>query len=68
MKAGIKAGDLLIRIDGQIIAASRPEDSEVFGNMIKQYRTDATIQIEGFRENKPLSLNVNLSKRPPTPK
>ena len=65
MKAGIKAGDLLIRIDGQIIAASRPEDSEVFGNMIKQYRTDATIQIEGFRENKPLSLNVNLSKRPP---
>ena len=65
MKAGIKAGDLLLRIDGQIIAASRPEDSEVFGNMIKEYRTDATIQIEGFRENKPLSLNVNLSKRPP---
>ncbi|MAK45807.1 MAG: hypothetical protein CMI24_00885 [Opitutae bacterium] len=64
-KGGIKPGDLLFRIDGQIIAASRPEDSEVFGNMIKQYRTDASIRIEGFRENKPLSLKINLSKRPP---
>ena len=34
-EGGIMAGDLLFRIDGQIISANRQEDFEVFGNMIK---------------------------------
>ena len=41
------AGDLLFRIDGQIISANRQEDFEVFGNMIKEYRTDSTIRLTG---------------------
>ena len=64
-KDGIKAGDLLFRIDGQIIMAHRPEDAEVFGNMIKEYRTDATINLQGLRDNAPLDLNLTLEKRPP---
>ena len=53
------------RVDGQIISASRPEDAEVFGNMIKQYKTDASILLSGLREGKPLDLNISLTKRPP---
>ena len=62
---GLMAGDLLFRVDGQIITASRPEDAEVFGNMIKQYKTDASILLSGLREGKPLDLNISLTKRPP---
>jgi len=62
---GLQAGDLLFRVDGQIITASRPEDAEVFSNMIKQYKTDASISLSGLREGKPLDLNISLTKRPP---
>jgi len=64
-KDGLLAGDLLFRIDGQIIMAHRPEDAEVFGNMIKEYRTDATIRLQGLRDGAPLDLNLTLEKRPP---
>ena len=64
-KGGLIAGDLLFRIDGQIIMAHRQEDAEVFGNMIKEYRTDATIHLNGLRNNQPLDLNITLEKRPP---
>jgi len=64
-KAGLQAGDLLFRIDGQIIMAYRTEDIEVFGNMVKEYKTDATIRLTGLRSGSPLDLNVTLDKRPP---
>ncbi|MBL6827163.1 MAG: PDZ domain-containing protein [Opitutales bacterium] len=65
LDGGLQAGDLLFRVDGQIITASRPEDAEVFSNMIKQYKTDASISLSGQREGKPLDLNISLTKRPP---
>ena len=52
-KAGILAGDLLFRMDGQIINAYRTEDAEIFGNMIKEYKTDATVRFTGLRKRKP---------------
>ena len=36
--AGLQAGDLLLAIDGEKIAASQPGDEEVFTNRIRQYR------------------------------
>ena len=66
-RGGLLAGDLLFRIDGQIIAANRTEDSEVFRNMIKEYKTDSSIQVSGLRDRKPLDLNITLAKRPPPP-
>ena len=56
---------LTFRVDGQIVAANRPEDSEVFGNMIKQYKTDAQITLSGMRDHQPIDFNITLSKRPP---
>jgi serine protease Do len=66
-KAGIRSGDLLLRLDGQIINAYRTEDAEIFGNMIKEYKTDATVHFNGLRNNKALDLNVTLEKRPAPP-
>jgi len=66
-KAGIRSGDLLLRLDGQIINAYRTEDAEIFGNMIKEYKTDATVRFNGLRNKKVLDLNVTLEKRPAPP-
>ena len=63
-KAGMKAGDLLFRIDGQIIQAYRTEDAEVFGNMIKEYKPDSIALFSGMRDGKLIDLNVTLEKRP----
>lgn len=66
-QAGIKAGDLIFRLDGQIIMAHRVEDAEVFGNMIKQYKTDAAIELSGLRGKEPMSWHANLTKKPDPP-
>ena len=63
-KAGILAGDLLFRMDGQIINAYRTEDAEIFGNMIKEYKTDATVRFTGLRKRKPWT-STSLSKSGP---
>ena len=63
-KAGMLAGDLLFRIDGQIIQAYRTEDAEVFGNMIKEYKPDSLALFSGMRKGKKIDLNVTLEKRP----
>ena len=60
----LKAGDLIFRIDGQIVQAQRPEDVEVFGNMIKQYRIDSKVVFEIWRDGNLLELNATLDKRP----
>ena len=43
------------------------EDSEVFGNMIKQYRIDSTIELTGLRNKEELLLSATLDKRPVPP-
>ena len=63
-KAGLLAGDLLFRIDGQIIQSYRTEDAEVFGNMIKEYKPGAIALFSGLREGEKIDLNVTLEKRP----
>lgn len=66
-KGGLLAGDLLFRIDGQIINAYRTEDAEIFGNMIKEYKTDSTVRMTGLRGEAPFDLNITLEKRPDPP-
>ncbi len=63
-KAGLEAGDLLFRIDGQIIQAYRTEDAEVFGNMIKEYKPGSLVLFSGLRDKENLDLNVTLERRP----
>ena len=63
-RADLRAGDLIFRIDGQLVQAYRPEDVEVFGNMIKQYRIDSKVIFEIWRDGKLLELQATLDKRP----
>lgn len=63
-KAGLKEGDLVLKLDGKIINARRPEDAEVFPELILAYPTDATVELEGIRDGQPQKWSVALAKRP----
>jgi serine protease Do len=63
-KAGVKVGDLFLKLDGQVIAASTPSDDELFDNLIRQYKVGSEADIEGVRDNQPLKLAITLGKTP----
>ena len=62
--SGIHSGDLLLRMDGQMIRANRVEDAEVFSNMIREYKIDSKVTFSLLRDQKSMDLNVTLRKRP----
>ena len=63
-KGGIKTGDIFLKLDGQVIAASTPSDQELFENLIRQYKVGGTAELEGRREGKPLKLSIVLGRQP----
>ncbi len=63
-KADLRPGDIILRMDGQLIRANRPEDAEVFGNMIREYKVGAEVTFSCLRDGKPLELALTLDKRP----
>jgi serine protease Do len=62
--AGLKPGDLLLKLDGRVINARRPEDSGVLPELIRSYPTDSTIEFDLIRAGKPTKLSVSLEPRP----
>lgn len=63
-KAGLKEGDLILKLDERVVNARRPEDSEVFPELILSYPVDATIRLAGVRDGKEQSWSVALAPRP----
>ena len=65
-KAGVKKGDIFLKLDGQVIAASRPEDSDLFDNLIRAYKIGDEVELAAFRDGKPEKMTVKLGLRPKT--
>ncbi len=63
-KAGLKEGDLLLKLDDKVINARRPEDSEVFPELILAYPVDSTLELSGVRDGQPQTWSVALAPRP----
>ncbi len=61
---GVKEGDIFLKLDGRVINAARPEDSEVFPELIRSYPVGSSVEIEGLRDGQPLKLTATLTKRP----
>jgi serine protease Do len=63
-KAGLKTGDLLLKLDGSVIPTSRPEESDVFPSLIRQYKigTEATLTVRRGQEE--LLIKVPLDASP----
>lgn len=62
-KVGLKVGDLILKLDGSVIAASRPEDSDVFTSAIRQYKigTEATLIVRRGKEDLPIKIVLDAS-------
>jgi serine protease Do len=63
-KAGLKVGDIILKLDGDDIPASQPEDVEVLPTMIRQYEIGSTVELSVLRDNKPMKLKVELAESP----
>lgn len=63
-KGGVKVGDVLLKLDGQVIAANTPSDQELFGNLIRQYKPGAEAEVEGVRGAEPIKFTVTLGTTP----
>ncbi|MCX8107292.1 MAG: PDZ domain-containing protein [Verrucomicrobiae bacterium] len=63
-RAGLRIGDILLKIDGQIIAASTPADEELFDNLVRAYRIGSEIELEGLRNGEPFKV-ITVTERQP---
>ncbi|MEO5714238.1 MAG: PDZ domain-containing protein [Luteolibacter sp.] len=62
-KAGLKTGDLLLKLDGTVIPTSRPEESDVFSSLIRQYKigTEAGLSVRRGKEDLVIKLPLDAS-------
>lgn len=63
-KAGLKEGDLLLKIDGEVINASRPEDADVLAETIRQMSINGEITLDVKRNKESLVIKVPLERSP----
>ncbi|MFZ9201813.1 MAG: PDZ domain-containing protein [Opitutales bacterium] len=62
--AGVRVGDVILKLDGKVVASRRQEDAEGFGSTLREYPVDATVELELLRDAKPLTLKMALRERP----
>jgi serine protease Do len=63
-RAGLAVGDLLLKLDGRVIPANSPTDTEVFDNLVRQYAVGAEIAFDGLRGGEPLAAKATLVAAP----
>jgi serine protease Do len=66
-QAGLKVGDLLVKLDGKVIPARRPEDSEVFAALLREYPVGSDVQLDVLRDGQPVAVTLHLSELPAPP-
>ncbi|PYV40278.1 MAG: hypothetical protein DMG06_20735 [Acidobacteria bacterium] len=63
-QAGLKAGDVLTHVDGQLIEASEPQDAEVFGSMLRAYRPGSKAEFTLIRNGQTFTITSALVEAP----
>ncbi len=63
-KAGLQVGDLLLKLDGQVIPASTPSDQDLFDNLIREYKVGSEAELSVVRAGQPLTLTASLVRQP----
>jgi serine protease Do len=63
-RGGLLTGDILTKLDGQIIPARRPEDVRQFAESIAQRAPDATAAFEVLRAGNRTTVTVTLAASP----
>ena len=67
-KAGLKVGDVILKVDGDEIPASEPEHGEVFPTMLRQRKIGAEVTLDVVRSPASEATQVKVKlEAPPTP-
>lgn len=56
--SGLKTGDLILKLDGSVVPASRPEDADVFATLIRQYRVGTEVALTIRRGDADLEIKA----------
>ncbi|MGD9646921.1 MAG: PDZ domain-containing protein [Pirellulales bacterium] len=64
--AGLQVGDVITAVDGRKLDIARPEDLEVFNNLIRRYRVGSTVKLDVHRGESNLSIDCPLEVTPPS--
>ncbi|MHB9036271.1 MAG: PDZ domain-containing protein [Armatimonadota bacterium] len=67
-KAGLRVGDLILKIDDEVIAADQLGDEEVLPSMVRQYDIGAHVKLSVVRDWGPLDITVELETSPKLPR
>jgi serine protease Do len=59
-KAGIKAGDILTRFDGDVVRCIQPEDVPQFMSRVRRYKVGATVPLELRRGEETVKTSLTL--------
>ena len=63
-EAGFEKGDLLLKMDGQVIRAERVRDADVFDGMVREYPSDETVVFDVIRSGKKKKIKCELEPAP----
>jgi len=63
-KAGLKKGDLILKVDGQVVRAERESDKDVFESLIREYPIDETVTIDIIRAGQKKQIKCLLESAP----
>ena len=63
-EAGFKKGDLLLKLDNQVIRAERERDANVFDSMIREYPIGEAIDFDIIRAGKKKKIKCELEAAP----
>lgn len=63
-KADIQQGDIILKLDGSVIAVERERDANIFNSMIREYPADETISLEIYRDKKSMEIKCDLETAP----
>lgn len=61
-RAGIRVGDLILKLDGETINANRPEDADLFATTLRQYRVGSEVELQIRRGTEDLKVKVALER------
>jgi serine protease Do len=61
-KAGLKAGDFIVALDGEKLTASGPEHSDELATLIRQYDVGKTIDLTILRDKEEKKISVELAR------
>jgi len=63
-KAGLKVGDLILKLDDEEIPVEQEGDEEVLPSLIRQYDIGAQVKLGVIRAGKPTNIEVELQASP----